>query len=180
MLQQVIATDPRSGSAWGWLGWHLAAVGQLEEAEQATRQALAIVPGSPFVAAGLVLVQVQRGESAAALDLARHLPQDTWRDIALAFATQGGNDRAAADAALNNLIEKSADGSAYQIAEVYALRKDPDNTFKWLDRAWDTRDSGVGRLLADPFILRYRDDPRFAAFCAKVGLPATTDAKAMP
>jgi hypothetical protein len=51
--------------------------------------------------------------------------------------------------------------------------------FKWLDRAWITRDSGMGRLLTDPFILRYRDDPRFAAFCKKVGLPATTDAKPM-
>jgi hypothetical protein len=138
------------------------------------------VPGSPFIGAGLVLVQVQRGEGAAALDVAQRLPQDTWRDIALAFAAQVGGDRAAADAALKTLIENSADGSAYQIAEVYALRQDADNTFKWLDRAWDTRDSGVGRLLADPFILRYRDDPRFAAYCAKVGLPATTDAKAMP
>ena len=26
-------------------------------------------------------------------------------------------------------------------------------------------------LLYDPFILRYKDDPRFAAFCKKVGLP---------
>jgi hypothetical protein len=51
--------------------------------------------------------------------------------------------------------------------------------FTWLDRAWDTRDSGIGRLLTDPFILRYRNDPRFAAFCKKVGLPATTDAKPM-
>jgi hypothetical protein len=27
-------------------------------------------------------------------------------------------------------------------------------------------------LLQDDFILRYKDDPRFAAFCRKVGLPA--------
>ena len=84
-----------------------------------------------------------------------------------------------ANAAVKNLIEKSADGSAYQIAEVYGLRNDPDSMFTWLDRAWDTRDSGIGRLLTDPFILRYRSDPRFAAFCKKVGLPATSDAKPM-
>jgi hypothetical protein len=78
------------------------------------------------------------------------------------------------------VIAKQADAAAYQIAEVYGLRRDPDNMFKWLDRAWDTRDSGIGRLLTDPFILRYKDDPRFAAFCRKVGLPTTTDAKAMP
>ena len=81
---------------------------------------------------------------------------------------------------MKHLVEVSADGSAYQIAEVYGLRRDPDSMFQWLDRAGATRDSGINRLLADPFILRYRDDPRFAAFCKKVGLPTTTEAKAMP
>jgi TolB-like protein/Tfp pilus assembly protein PilF len=178
MLRQAMAIDPRNGATW--LGWDLAAVGHFEEAEQAARQTVALVPGSPFVAAGLVMIQIQRGETGAALITAQQIPPDIWRDIALAFAAQGGDDRAAADEAVKRLIETSADGSAYQIAEVYALRKDPDNMFKWLDLAWDTRDSGIGRLLTDPFILRYRDDPRFAAFCKKVGLPTTTDAKAMP
>ena len=179
MLRQTITIDPRNGGAWGWLGWMLAAIGQLEDAEEAARKAVALVPGSPFIAAGLVIIQIERGETGAALISAQQIRPDIWRDIALAFATQGGDDRAAADAAIKNLIEKSADGSAYQIAEVYGLRKDPDSMFTWLDRAWDTRDSGIGRLLTDPFILRYRNDPRFAVFCKKVGLPATTDAKAM-
>jgi hypothetical protein len=30
-------------------------------------------------------------------------------------------------------------------------------------------------LLFDPFILRYQDDPRFAAFCRKVGLPTPAE-----
>ena len=180
MLRQVITIDPRNGGTWSWLGWDLAAVGQFEEAEQAARQAVALAPTSPFIAAGLVIIQVQRGETGTALIAAQQIPADIWRDIALAFAAQGGEDRAAADEAVKRLIETSADGSAYQIAEVYGLRKDPDNMFKWLDRAWSTRDSGIGRLLTDPFILRYRDDPRFAKFCKSVGLPTTTDAKAMP
>jgi hypothetical protein len=44
-------------------------------------------------------------------------------------------------------------------------------TFEWLDRAWSIREAGIIYLLYDPFILRYKDDPRFAAFCRKVGLP---------
>lgn len=180
MLRQVLAIDPRSASGWGRLGWYLAALGQFEEAEQAARKAVDFVPGSPFLAAGLVIIQIQRGETSAALNAAGQIAPGIWRDIALAFATQGGADRAAAEESMQHLIATSADGSAYQIAEVYGLRKDPDEMFKWLDRAWETRDSGVGRLLTDPFILRYRDDPRFAAFCKKVGLPTTTEAKGMP
>jgi serine/threonine-protein kinase len=100
MLRQVITIDPRNGSAWGWLGWYLAAVGQFEAAGQAASQAVAFVPGSPFIAAGRVIVQIQSGEAGAALSSAQHIPPDIWRDIALALAAQGGADRAAADEAL--------------------------------------------------------------------------------
>ena len=82
--------------------------------------------------------------------------------------------------ALHGFIENDADTSAFQIAQVYALRRDPDKTFEWLARAWVNRDPGIQYLLYDPFILRYRDDPRFATYCEKVGLPIATDAKAQP
>jgi hypothetical protein len=94
--------------------------------------------------------------------------------MSMAFAQQIGGDQSAADAALRTLIEKQANNSAYQIAEVYALRNDAKATFEWLNRAWDNRDPGIQYLLFDPFLLRYKDDPRFAAFCRKVGLPPPT------
>ena len=43
--------------------------------------------------------------------------------------------------------------------------------FEWLERAWASRDPGIGLLLYDPLLRVYRTDPRFAAFCRKVGLP---------
>ena len=180
LIRRSIALDPRNSSSCYWLAWYLAAAGRMEDAEKTARAAIALMPGKPFLPTGLAIVQIQRGEGKAALESARQEPPGVWHYIALALASQVGGDRAAADAALKNLIANTADGSAYQIAEVYGLRKDPDNMFKWLDRAWDTRDAGVGRLLTDPFILPYKNDPRFAAFAKKVGLPATTDAKALP
>ena len=172
MIRQAIAIDPRNSAAHYWLAWNLAATGRLQEAEEAARKAIELMPGKPFLPAGLAIIQIQRGEIAAALDSAQQEPPGAWRDIALAIALQVGSDRAAADAALKDLIARSADGAAYQIDEAYGLRKDPDSMFTWLDRAWDIRDSGISRLLTDPFILPYADDPRFAAFCRKVGLPA--------
>jgi TolB-like protein/Tfp pilus assembly protein PilF len=180
MIRLSIATDPRSGAAWYWLAWNLAAIGQYEEAEQAARKAVELMPGKPFLPAGLAMIQIQRGEAKAALATAKQEPSGMWRDIALALALQVGDDRAAADAALKTLIARYADGSAYQIAEVYGLRKDPNNMFKWLDRAWNTRDPGIQRLLTDPFVLPYKSDPRFAAFCKKVGLPDSANPKAIP
>ena len=180
LIRRSIALDPRNSSSCYWLAWYQAAAGSMEDAEKTARAAIALMPGKPFLPTGLAIVQIQRGEAKAALESARQEPPGIWRDIALALAMQVGGDRAAADAALENLIAHTADGSAYQIAEVYGLRKDPDNMFKWLDHAWDTRDAGVGRLLTDPFILPYKNDPRFAAFAKKAGLPGTTDATALP
>jgi hypothetical protein len=37
-------------------------------------------------------------------------------------------------------------------------------TFAWLHRAFSNRDSDIAGLLYDPFILRHKDDSRFAAF----------------
>ncbi|MGA9422160.1 MAG: hypothetical protein WBW61_07330, partial [Rhodanobacteraceae bacterium] len=84
---------------------------------------------------------------------------------------QTGTDRAAADAALKDINQKFAGTDAYQVAELYALRKDPDGMFHWLDLSWTNRDPGTQHLLVDPLILRYKDDPRFAAYCRKTGLP---------
>ena len=97
------------------------------------------------------------------------------QDQALALAGQISDDRSAADLALRTLVAKDAHSSAYQIAQVYALRNDAEGTFEWLDRAWSNRDAGIAILLYDPFILRYKDDPRFSAFCRKVGLPVPGD-----
>jgi hypothetical protein len=98
----------------------------------------------------------------------------------MTMARQIGGDKAAADATLQELIEKDATFSPFQIAEIYALRRDADKTFEWLDRTWANRDPGITSLLTDPFILRYRDDPRFAVYCKKAGLPTATEAKALP
>jgi serine/threonine-protein kinase len=128
-------------------------------------------PGSAIGRAQRTIVELLQGNYAQALASAEATPAGVWRLIALAFATQRAGDPEAADRALKDLIDDSADGSAYQIAEVYALRGDAGQTFIWLDRAWTNRDPGLRRLLLDPFIAPYRGDPRFADFCRRIGLP---------
>ena len=75
---------------------------------------------------------------------------------------------AAADAALQKLLNEDAVSGPFQIAVVYGLRKEPDKMFEWLERAYTEHDPGLTQLLVTPFILNYKDDPRFAAFCQKL------------
>jgi serine/threonine-protein kinase len=100
-----------------------------------------------------------------------------WRTCALALAHFANGDRAEADAALKKLIDENADSGASQIAQVYALRKEPDKMFEWLEHGWPTNDPGVGNLLIDPFLRAYKDDPRFIAFAQKIGVMPKAAAK---
>ena len=97
-----------------------------------------------------------------------HEAKGFWRDYALALALQIQNDRGAADASLQKLIDENAVSGPFQIATVYGLRKEPDKMFDWLERAYTEHDPGLTQLLGTPFLLNYRDDPRFAALCQKL------------
>ena len=180
LTREAIATNPLRASWNIWLATYLVPLKRLDEAEAATRKAIALDPTGSGYYQELAVIEILRGDAAAALTAAQHEPEGSWQDYAVAFALQIGSDRAAADAALQKMVDKYATIASFQIAEIYALRRDADKTFEWLDRTWATRDPGVDGLLFDPFLLRYRDDPRFAAFCKKVGLPTTTEAKALP
>ncbi|HTD29194.1 MAG TPA: tetratricopeptide repeat protein, partial [Xanthomonadaceae bacterium] len=179
-VRQALVTDPLHASWHIVLAGYLSGLGRLDEAEQAARKAIELRPTAESYHEQLAIIEILRGDAKAALAAAQAGPAGVWQDEALALAQQISGNSGAADAALKNLIDKDATLAPYQITEVYALRKDADNTFVWLDRAWAARDAGLTNLLIDPFILRYQHDPRFTAFCKKVGLPTTTNAKAMP
>jgi TolB-like protein/Flp pilus assembly protein TadD len=176
---QALATDPLNQRWHSFLATYLSALGRQDEARQAIIKAIVLQPTATSTHQGLAIIEVLRGDAAAAMSAAQQEPPGPWHDIAVTLALQVGAEPAAADAAVKDMMDKYATLAPYQIAEVYALRNDADKTFEWLDRAWSSRDPGIEYLLTDPLILRFRDDPRFAAFCKKAGLPATTTAKAM-
>jgi TolB-like protein/Tfp pilus assembly protein PilF len=178
LTRQAIVTDPLRAGGYKALATYLMGLHHFDEAERAINKAIEIAPASAPLRSWLTIIEVQRGNAPAALEAAQQEPPGAFRGMSFAFARQIGGDQSAADSALRTFIEKDADQSAYQIAEVYALRNDAKATLEWLDRAWNNRDSGIQYLLFDPFILRYKDDTRFAAFCRKVGLPVPGEATA--
>jgi len=160
----------------------LMASGRLDEAEKYLRIAEGL--SGPSVYAHMVIAML-RGDAAAAMKFAAQAPDDQ-RALLLALATQIGPDRAAADAALATVLHDkvvvhagnhSVDyRSPYQIAKIYALRGDAGHALQWLERA---PPSALLFMLADPLLLRFRDDPRFIALCKKLGLPPPSESDAL-
>jgi len=175
LTRQALATDPLRATAYRWLAAYLSALNRLDEAERAIRRAIELQPRAAIHYRRLVIIQIQRGNPQAALAAAQQEVPGVYQDFALALARQIGDDRSAADAALSTVIQNHGADFPYFVAEVYALRNDAKATFEWLDRALSNRDPGIALLLFDSFILRYKDDPRFAAFCRKVGLPTPAE-----
>jgi TolB-like protein/Tfp pilus assembly protein PilF len=154
------------------LGADLSFLGRYDEAEPLLRHAVELEPSAVYPRGALLHFDVLKHDAAAAArDAAVELSSENWRRYVHALVAQIGTDRAAADATLKDLIAHDAVGMAYQIAQIYAVRGEPDPMFEWLGRALDVHDPGLSYLLFDPFTLQYRDDPRYAPIVQKAGLP---------
>lgn len=171
--QRFITSEPLVAGGYYTIALLLIGAGHLDEAEKTLG-----IAGELSRAAGAapslryMYIAILRGDAKTALQIAGQ-QSAPWRDLNLALAAQIGPDRAAADAALAKVLADVmlTASSPYQIAQAYALRGDIDHTLEWLDRAWTTHDTNLRQLLYDPLILRFREDPRLIAFCAKIGLP---------
>ena len=170
LTRKALALDPRNAYEYRWLASYLMPLGRLDEAEQAIAKAIELEPKGVYNHHLRAISKVLRKDPAGAREAAEAEPEGPWRDFALAFAAQVGPDRDAADASVQAL-EQYADGWAFQMAQVYAVRGESDAMFDWLQRAWKARDPGMQSLLYDALLLRYRDDPRYAALARQAGLP---------
>jgi TolB-like protein/Flp pilus assembly protein TadD len=180
MIRQTLALDPLGVTRYLNLARILIGGGRYDEAEAALRKAIELQPAAARLHAYLTIIEVLRGNAAAAVHDAQLEPKGFWQYYALALAQQIQSDRAAANAALQTLIDNEAVSGPFQIAVVYALRKEPDKMFEWLDRAYTERDAGLTQLVVTPFTLSYKNDPRFAAFCQKLKIPVPAVAAPKP
>ena len=170
--RKAITTNPLRTDLYVGLSQALMAQGQFDGAEQAVHEALALQPDFPGLYVRLTEIDILRGDIAGAR---RHANQVNYRDAklwALAAVAQIAPNRKKADADLQAYITKYRKIHPYQIAELYAMRKQPDEMFEWLQRVWTQRHPFFFHsLLSDPFVLPYQHDPRFTALCEQAGLP---------
>jgi TolB-like protein/Tfp pilus assembly protein PilF len=174
--RQALLLDPLLTNLWFNLGRITVGTGRYKEAEEAFRKGLELQPNASRFHTYLATLDILQNRPAQAMANAQLENEGFWRDYAVALVQQAQGDQSVADAALKNFIAKDSVGGAFQIAVLYAIRKEPDQMFQWLDTAYDTRDSGLTQLAVTPFFFPYLHDPRFTALCQKlnVKLPATS------
>jgi Flp pilus assembly protein TadD len=170
LCRRAIAQDPLESSTYNMLGLVLAGADRLAEAEQAHRKTLELTPERAYTHSNLGRLLVAQGRGDEALGEALREPQQWARLEALAIIYHTAGRLAEADAALQELIAKHAERCAFNIAEVYAARRETDLAFKWLDRAYSQRDAGLSELKCHRAFRPLHGDPRWGAFLQRVGL----------
>ena len=170
ICREALSVDPLLTALWYNLGRLAAAEGRYKDAEEAIRKGLELQPTAARFHSYLVSLDILQNKPQLALEHAQLESDGFWREYALTLAKQTQGDRAAADTALKSFSDKYANSGAFQVAVIYAVRKEPDEVFRWLDQAYATRDSGLTQLVIAPFLSKYNDDPRFIALCQRLGV----------
>jgi serine/threonine-protein kinase len=174
VCHEAIALDPLLTVLWYNLGRIAVGTGRYQEAEAVFRKGLELQPRAARFHTYLAALALLRNDPAEALQHAQLESEGFWRDYARTLVQQAEPDRAVADSALKIFSEKYKTSASFQIAFLHAMRKEPDEVFEWLDTAYAVHDSGLTQLVVTPFLIDYRNDPRFIALCQKlrVQIPA--------
>jgi serine/threonine-protein kinase len=168
--REALSLDPLLTTLWYNLGRIMAGTGRYKEAEEACRKGLELQPGASRFHTYLATLDILRNRQAEAMAEAQLENEGFWRNYAIAMVQQAHGDRSVADAVLKDFIARDSKGGAFQVAILYAIRKEPDQMFKWLDAAYVARDSGLVQLAVTPFFFPYWGDPRFTALCQKLNV----------
>ena len=170
LARQAIDLDPLNADSWECLGETEFFMGQLDKAAADGKKGLELSPDAwpgPILLSQIYVMQGRPQDALLEIELVR---SDLIRASLYAMYYALGREKES-DAALSELIAKYHEGSAYQIAEVYAFRNQADKAFEWLDRAYAQRDSGLIGTKVDPLLKSLHNDPRYTALLKKLNFP---------
>jgi TolB-like protein/DNA-binding winged helix-turn-helix (wHTH) protein/Flp pilus assembly protein TadD len=165
------AKDPLAPEPYNILNIIQLRRGRLVEAEAAGRRAIELRPtyagGHYFIAIALLL----RGEPQAALMESMKETQVAVRLAGSAMAYFALGRKADSDVALAQMTNHPIDHPFF-IGQVYAFRGETDEALKWLERAYEQKDSGgLPMIKGDPLFQKIEGDARYKAFLRKMNLP---------
>jgi serine/threonine-protein kinase len=170
LSRRAVELDPLLPSAHYILAFNSWWAGRLDEADTAARKGLELDPQFPWLHMLLSRVYLARSRPEEALSEAEREGARVfhWQQLALAYYALGRKSES--DRALAELISGYKTTAAFQIAEVYATRRDVDAAFTWLERAYTQRDGGLTFVKGDPLLANLERDQRYVVFLKKMGL----------
>jgi len=168
LFKEVETLDPLSSGAKRRLGVAYLGLRQYERARSASSAALDLSATDAQVRFHIGRTFLATGELESALAQMDLEPVDGFRLAGRAMVLQAMGDLDNAAIELQQLIALG-NRWTYEIAQTHAYLGNIDESFEWLERAFDRRDQSLGNILVDPLIDNIRSDPRYDAFMERLG-----------
>jgi TolB-like protein/Tfp pilus assembly protein PilF len=162
-LRRAVVLDPMERASHRLLADALIDARQYDAAIAAAQDALAIDPRDPYTLGLLGTAYYVLGRFERARESCVDQP-DYWliqQCLVLVYDKLGRPTDA--DAALRKLKDLEGDSAAYQYAEIFAQRGDPNQALAWLETALRLRDPGLYSIKTDPLLDPLRKELRFQA-----------------
>lgn len=115
---------------------------------------------------------IMMGKPELALEEIQKENMEVFKNFGLAAIYFSLDRKKEADEKLNEFIEKYQDQWRYLIAQLYAFRNEKEEAFKWLESAYNHRDSWLWWIKNDPWLKNIQADPRYKVILKKMNLPA--------
>ena len=171
LYQQAVALDPLRPNSYSGLEYLLYVGGRYEDAQAALQKALDLNPQIALVHLTMGQILIAEGKPQQALAEIEKEPDESEKLTGQVLTYHALGREQDSNAALAGLIANYDSHAAYQIAEAYSSRGEPDKSFQWLKRAYHQRDAGLPSLNIDPLFKNLRNDPKYAEFLKKMRLP---------
>jgi TolB-like protein/Tfp pilus assembly protein PilF len=169
LLQRALEQDPLSVRTWSALMQYYRVTGRKEDAIACGRKVLALAPDRISTHHVLGYLLASTGHHDEALAEAQAEPAPWAKLTGLAAVHHYAGRKSESQAALDRLLAEHADESAFQIAAVYAMRGEVDESFRWIDHALATRDAGAALVPSEPIFHGLHDDPRWPEVLRRLG-----------
>jgi TolB-like protein len=140
--EKALELDPNSASAWGFLGWAQSCKSRHEDAIASLKKTCDVWPGASPIA---------------------------W--LGEAYAAAGYRDEAQKVLQQLEALSKQRYVTPYGRARIYAALGETDETFKWLETAYQQRANWMVLLKVDPCFDELRSDPRFQDLMRRMNFP---------
>jgi tetratricopeptide (TPR) repeat protein len=169
--------DPLNLMIGTWVALRFYLAHKYDRAIEQGRNTVELDPN--FAAAHLLVgesyVQIgQHKEGLAELQRAASLSGNSplyLAQVAVAHAAAGRRPEALRIVAQLRKISSERYVSPYGLAQIYAALNDEEQTFKWLQTAYDGHAVWMSYLGVDPVFDRFRSDQRFQDLLRRLGLP---------
>ena len=167
-VDRAIALDPMLTPAWSFLAQLKTGMGDIAGAREAYRRVSAIDPDfikDPTLAGDLFLLEGQAEQARVSY------PDSPEGEIGKIMADYSLGHIAQSRQALEAFRAKHPELEASLLPSAYAWTHQPDQAFALLEMAREKRSPALPYISINRFLQPIRQDPRYAAFLRKLGMP---------